>query len=495
MTLRLRLVLAIVVLVTIALGIFGFATYSLYARSLYGRLDDQIRTATPFVSRRLAELAGLETRPPGVPGRSTTQRPGPGPGPGPAPPTVVPPDAFGELVGTDGTVLSSIQLAGSDSQPDLPEALPADPEGTFATVGSRSGTGEWRVLSTAADQAGAAAVVLAVPLTEVHTSLEHLLLVEVVAGICLVLIAAAGSWVILSRGLRPLEHMATSARSISAGDLSGRVTPAGDGTEVGELGLALNTMLGGIEQAFRERDATEQKLRQFLSDAAHELRTPLTSIQGFAELSRMGADAAPVDPALAARRIEEETARMKTLVDDLTLLARLDETKAVDHVPLDLAVLAADACSDAVAVDPARAVTLVAPEPVVVEGDRDHLRQAIANLMTNALKHTPAGTPVVVGARRDSGGWATLTVRDHGPGIPPDARARVFDRFWQADAARTGTGSGLGLSIVAAIASEHAGTISVDDPEDGAGGTVFSLRLPAVPTPAAADGSDARPST
>jgi len=181
--------------------------------------------------------------------------------------------------------------------------------------------------------------------------------------------------------------MAASAATITAGDLSQRVEPADAHSEVGQLGLALNTMLDGIEGSFREREATERRLRQFLSDASHELRTPLTSIQGFAELFRMGdrhrtgdagnASGRP-DVAVILRRIEQESARMKTLVEDLLLLARLDETRPFEPTPVDLSVLAADACTDAVAVAPARRVTFDAPQPVVVQGDADHLRQAIA---------------------------------------------------------------------------------------------------------------------
>src|SRR5207244_6228558 len=154
------------------------------------------------------------------------------------------------------------------------------------------------------------------------------------------------------RGLRPLEHMATSARSIAGGELSQRVGPSDERTEVGQLGLALNTMLDAIDAAFAERDATEQRLRQFLADASHELRTPLTSIQGFAELFRIGAEQDQVDLPTILRRIEEESARMKELVEDLLLLARLDQTRPVERAPVDLAVLAADACSDAIAAAP-----------------------------------------------------------------------------------------------------------------------------------------------
>src|SRR5256885_1397447 len=253
---------------------------------------------------------------------------------------------------------------------------------------------------------------MAVPLPEVTTALRRLVFIEGSAGALLLALLAAGAWFLLRRGLHPLELMATSARSISAGNLSERVSPSEGRTEVGQLGLALNTMLGELEAAFAERDRTEHRLRQFLADASHELRTPLTSIQGFAELFRLGDGqdgASAVDLPVIMRRIEEESARMKTLVEELLLLARLDQNRPIERAPVDVAVLAADACSDAVAAAPDRPVALDATEPVVVLGDRDHLRQAIANLVANALRHTPAGTPVDVSARIE-GGAATVVV-------------------------------------------------------------------------------------
>jgi two-component system OmpR family sensor kinase len=294
------------------------------------------------------------------------------------------------------------------------------------------------------------------------------------AGVLLALLGT-GSWFILRRGLHPLEVMATTARSITAGDLSQRVEPSESTTEVGQLGLALNTMLGEIEEAFREREATEFRLRQFLADASHELRTPLTSIQGFAELYRLGGDQEHVDQPTNFRRIEEESARMKTLVEDLLLLARLDQTRPTQRVPVDLTVLAADACSDAVAAAPDRSVSLVAPDPVVVQGDGDHLRQAIGNLVANALRHTPAGTPLEVSATLE-GGTAVVRVRDHGPGLGEAALEHAFDRFWQADEARVGSGAGLGLSIVAGIAGEHGGTATTANAPGG--GAMFTITLP-----------------
>src|SRR6202049_1579174 len=217
--------------------------------------------------------------------------------------------------------------------------------------------------------------------------------------------------------------MAGAARSITAGDLSQRGSEGGP-TEVGELGLALNTMLDDIEDAFKEREETERRLRQFLADACHELRTPLTSIQGFAELVRLSGESARVDLPTILRRIEEESARMGVLVEDLLLLARLGQPPEAAGAPVDLAVLAADACSDAVAAAADRPVTLDAPVPVVVRGDEDYLPQAIANLVSNAIKHTPAGTPIDVAARLVDDG-AEVSVRDHGTGLDDEAMAHV----------------------------------------------------------------------
>jgi two-component system OmpR family sensor kinase len=291
-------------------------------------------------------------------------------------------------------------------------------------------------------------------------------------------VLSAGSGLVLRRGLSPLERMADTTKVIAAGDLSQRVQVSSPGTEVGQLAIAFNTMLDEIQAAFAERDATEARLRQFLADASHELRTPLTSIQGFAELFRLGADNATVGTETIMRRIEDESARMKGLVEDLLLLARLDQVRQSERRPVDLSVLAADACSDATAAAPGRPITLSAPQPVVVLGDEAHLRQALANLLTNALAHTPPDSPISVAAHLEAGG-AVVEVRDHGPGLDGEALSHVFDRFWQKDPARVGAGAGLGLAIVAAVAEEHNGSVSAANASGG--GAAFTIRLPLVP--------------
>ncbi|MGE0879405.1 MAG: ATP-binding protein [Acidimicrobiia bacterium] len=465
MTLRLRLVIALAFLLTVGLTLFGLATYSAYSRSQVRNLDDQIRSSQEFVQRQLEESAGLT----GGSVDGSRQQPRGG---GDIQPRL-PFSTYAELLDASGKVVGTLNLPGSTVTPKLPEDLDGT-EARIVTTGSSSGEGRWRVYIGPSSRSGYT-IAVAVPMGDVTSSLRRLATIEIAGGLSLLVLLLSGSFVILRRGLHPLESMASTAGDISAGDMSLRVSPSGGNSEVGQLGLALNSMLDEIQAAFDERDATEQKLRQFLADASHELRTPLTSIQGFAELFRLGANSPHIDTPTILRRIEEESARMKVLVEDLLLLARLDQTRPAERKPVNLTILCADACSDAVATAPDRPVTLDAPEPVVVNGDQAHLRQAIANLVTNALKHTPAGSGIEVGARVHDG-RAQVTVRDHGTGLDGEALAHAFDRFWQADKARTGAGAGLGLSIVAAIAAEHGGTVTVENLPGG--GARFTLTVP-----------------
>lgn len=474
--------LALAGLVLAGLTLFGATTYSLYSRSQYQRLDEQLRASAPLLGRQLSDALGLTAQPEHhdhepAPSNSDGGRQGrPPSGPEDRSPPLVPLATYAELRDAGGHLVGRLTATGSTARPALRTTLATSPPRYFSTDSS-SGSGRWRVYVSAERIAGNS-VVAATPLGEVARALQRLLFIEIVGGTALLAILSAGGWLILRRGLRPLEEMAGAAAAITSGDLSQRVEPSGGPTEVGRLGLAVNTMLEEIEEAFAERDATEQRLRQFLADASHELRTPLTSIQGFTELFRVGPEREHVDVPTILRRIEEESARMKVLVEDLLLLARLDETHPVEREPVDLAVLAADACSDAVALAPDRPITLEAPAPVVVSADAGHLRQAIGNLVTNAVRHTPDGTPIEVGAHMDSGA-AIVRVRDHGPGLDAEAAEHAFDRFWQADRARVGTAFGLGLSIVAGIAVEHGGTASASNADGG--GAVFTIRIPLDP--------------
>ncbi len=462
MTLRARLITALAVLVTVGLAAFGYATYARYSNAEYQRLDDGLRSALPVVSRQLAAAIGLD-RGRGRNDRNDTINVAAFP----ALQTV-----YAEIRDPSGAVLARLEV---DDTPRLPEG-PLE-IGTAFTTGAATGSGRWRVATAEPALRGAAGfqVVLATTTDDVDESLRELLLIELIVGLVILTLLVGGSWFVLRRGLRPLEDMGRTARSINAGDLSQRVEGASGRSEVDQLATALNSMLDEIETAFRARDETERRLRQFLADASHELRTPLTSIQGFAELFRIGSESEHVDRSVIMRRIEEESARMKTLVEDLLLLARLDETRTTEQTEVDLAVIAADACSDAVALDSTRSVSLDTPGPVVVRGNADHLRQAVTNLVSNAVKHTPTGTAIDLRVETLAD-RARLTVRDHGPGLSEEALTHVFERFWRADESRTGTGAGLGLSIVESIAREHGGTATVANAPGG--GAEFSITLP-----------------
>jgi two-component system OmpR family sensor kinase len=268
---------------------------------------------------------------------------------------------------------------------------------------------------------------------------------------------------VIRLGVRPIKQMTDTATAIADGDLFRRVPDVTPGTEAGELGDALNRMLGTIEQAFDDRTRSEDRLKRFVADASHELRTPITTIRGYAELYRSGAldDASELDEAM--RRTEQEAVRMGGLVDDLLHLARLDQGRPIERAPVDVAQLARDAVRDAQAVEPERPIHVDADRPVVVSGDEARLRQVLANLVTNAVVHTEPGTPVTVRATR-VGDDAVIEVADRGAGMEPDVAARVFERFYRADPsrARHRGGSGLGLAIVEATVTAHGGTVHLD---------------------------------
>ena len=306
---------------------------------------------------------------------------------------------------------------------------------------------------------GGQILLVAIPLTETQQTLNQLLLIEVVVSLVVLGALAAAAWFLIKRDLRPLERMAVTADAISAGDLSLRVQPAEPRTEVGRLGLSLNTMLGRIEVAFAERAATEDKLRRFLADASHELRTPLTSIRGYSEVFDRAKDD-PENLELAMRRIEEESKRMGVMVEELLVLARLGEGREPEKLPVDLARVVDDCVSDARAASPDRDITVDRVETVDVLGDDHQLHQVLHNLLRNAARHTPPEAHVHV-TLAASDGYATLAVADDGPGLEPDVAAKVFEPFFRADKSRareTG-GAGLGLAIVAAIVESHRGTV------------------------------------
>ncbi|MHB8330118.1 MAG: sensor histidine kinase, partial [Acidimicrobiales bacterium] len=301
------------------------------------------------------------------------------------------------------------------------------------------------------------------------------------------------AWWIVRRGLRPLDDMAATAGAIAAGDLSRRVPDAGGRSEVGRLGVALNAMLGDIERAFAARAASEDRLRRFLADASHELRTPLTSIRGYAEIFDRGARDRPEDLATSMRHIRAEADRMSELVNDLLLLARLDRERPLQREQLDLTEVVGAAVDAARVSSPDRSIAMHAPAPVPVVGDASRLRQVADNLLANAARHTPPGTPVevLVEVRAEvDGPGALLEIRDHGPGIEAAQQAHIFEPFHRADPsrARATGGVGLGLAIVSAIARAHHGDVGVRS--NGSGAT-FWVRLPLLAEASGAAAQDA----
>ncbi|MGH9303733.1 MAG: sensor histidine kinase [Acidimicrobiales bacterium] len=392
--------------------------------------------------------------------------------------------------------------------------------GLFTTVGSSGQGWQYRVYIQpfSAPQAGPTVLAIAVPLTGVAATLGQQLRLELIVSLLVLAALALAAWAVVRMSTRPLARMSKTAGEIAAGDLTRRVAPTDERTEVGQLGAALNVMLGRIEEAFNDKEATEERLRRFVADASHELRTPLTSLRGYAELFHSGLADRPDDLAAALKRIESESARMARLIDDLLLLARLDRGRPISLSKVNLSALISDAVSDARAIDPSRAVAAVVPPELSVVGDEQRLRQLLGNLVNNALAHTPAGSPVEVTARetppsgadllhtqvpgpppgvtehrdRRSGqaespvATATVTVADHGPGIAAIDRPRAFERFWRADQSRGrgSGGSGLGLAIVAAIVGAHDGRVWVE--ETPGGGASFVVDLP-IFGPVAAD--------
>lgn len=472
-SLRARLIAGLLALAAIGLLLLAAITYTEQRSFLMERVDQQLREAPMAVARELAEQ-GIGPAPP---------RRGPGEGPGgPAgggPRLSLPPGTYGERRDADGDVLGAVKVGLTDdatSAPDLPADLPLDEPVTVAADGV-----DHRALAMP-DPSGRGTLVVAIPLTETDSTLDRLLLIEgiVIAGILLVL--GLVTWAVVRIGLLPLDRIGATAGRIAGGDLSHRVRETDPRTEAGRLGIALNGMLDRLERAFAERQASEDRLRQFLADASHELRTPLASIRGYAELFRIGAARDPAETQKAMRRIEEEARRMGVLVEDLLALARLEEIQEAEHADVDLAALARDAVDDARAAAPDRAIGLRVDDSdhdaTVVHVDEHALRQVFGNLLRNALVHTPAGTPVEVSVGR-RGSKVRVEVRDHGPGLPTDDPDELFERFWRAEGGRRQGrgGAGLGLAIVAGIMDAHGGRVHAANAPGG--GASFVVELPA----------------
>jgi two-component system, OmpR family, sensor kinase len=467
LSLRARLLLAVVALAGVGLAVADVATYTSLRSFLLHRVDMSLDSGHPQVEAQFEH---------------GDERGGHGEGQPPAQGI-----DWGEVLTPAGGVLVPgrfLVRSDSSSPPKLPAtiSLPTHASGpdheraTYFTVPAQSGGGRYRIRASAERTAPGRVLVVATSLSDVDATLHRLLLIELLVAAAVVAgMAALGLWLVRA-SLRPLTAIEHTAAAIAAGDLSRRVELADERTEVGRLGLALNAMLGQIESAFRAREASERKLRRFVADASHELRTPLAAVRAYAELFTRGAASRPADLERSMSGISRESERMSLLVEDLLLLARLDEGRPLERRPLELEEVVGEAVETARMLDPERPISVELGH-AHVDGDRERLRQIVDNLLANARSHTPPGTPVHVSVSRQNG-TAEIAVSDVGPGLTPEQATHVFERFYRTDAsrARASGGVGLGLSIVAAVAEAHGGSATA---EPGAGkGATFRIRLP-----------------
>ncbi|GAA2823637.1 HAMP domain-containing sensor histidine kinase [Kitasatospora paracochleata] len=476
-SLRTRLLVLALLLVTTGLVVSDVLVLHTVRGQLVDRADDQLHRMGEQISRR-------------APGRVTQQnsnglfnaagrRVG------------LPSQFVVQWLGADGSVQTTQRqpMVDTDPTPQVPgltAAVLAQRKGhAFSTPSGRGG--HWRALVLPVQRANPgdfstfSYVLVAVPMDDVEETLDRLQTTFLtIGGTVLVVIAALGAFAVRA-GLRPLHQIELGAQRIADGELSHRMPELSPRTEVGRLSAALNGMLTQIETAFAAQAASEARMRRFVADASHELRTPLAGIRGFAELHRMGA-LDDVDRAMD--RIESEAVRMAGLVEDLLMLARLDEERPLDLAPMDLRTLAADALHDLTALDPGRPVSLTgpdgtgAPQPAPVVGDEARLRQVVTNLVGNAVKHTPTGTAVRIGVGSVNG-RCLLEVADRGPGLTEDQASLVFERFYRVDASRSrheGGGAGLGLAIASALVRAHGGAITLDTAPGR--GAAFRVELP-----------------
>ncbi|WP_018653719.1 sensor histidine kinase [Actinomadura flavalba] len=467
-SLRVRLIAGVLVLVTLGLTLMGSAGAGVLRTYLVGRADATLHDTVPRAAKQVVPQLGTQDDRVYVnlPSEMYVQVHSPG----------------GRLRTGDPPPFNT---PGRPVLSDAEVRRAAEPFTVSGTAGN-----PWRALAEPLPDGSV--LVLAMSLEEVERTVGRLIGIDVIVGLLVVVaITVLGVWVV-GASLRPLREIEGTAGAIAAGDLSRRVPDTDPRTEVGRLGYALNGMLSQIEAAFEARAVSEasarrseERMRRFVADAGHELRTPLTAIRGFAELYRQGAASSPEEVARLLGRIEETAARMGLLVEDLLLLARLDRQRPIELRPVDLLAVAADSVREARVVAPDRSIDLSVDGSTAygVLGDEPRLRQVLGNLLANAITHTPDDTGIEVRLRPGSLNGvpaAVCEVTDEGPGLHPDQRDRVFERFYRADPSRSpengDTGTGLGLSIVAALVAAHHGRVEVDStPGEGA---TFRVLLP-----------------
>jgi two-component system OmpR family sensor kinase len=524
-SLRTKITGVTVLLVTLGLLVAGFGTMTVLRSNLQDAVDQKVQ----------AEITTIG----GVTGTVTCSRSGGLNG------------YYLAVLDADGDLLCD--NAASGARPNLGHwsiTAVTDMEGQPFTGSNATGTQQWRMIAAPAQSPTTGAflsVVVGINLGDTNNIIAKFITIFVGFGISIIVLGAALTRLLVTSTFAPLREVEATAAAIAEGDFSQRLPGSTPNTEVGRLNRSLNTMLGRIDRAFADRARTIAQMRRFVGDASHELRTPLVSVRGYAELYRMGALQTPDDVAQAMERIEKEAIRMGLLVEDLLELARIDEAKPLQLAPVDLVPIAGDAALDAMASAPSRTVTVVAtelpearPEPTpevarapasttvtgpisfagatlarlrrrpakpaasapvpvdqlpaftaIVLAEENKIRQVVTNLMGNAMRFTPSDSPIELAVQVDPvRRVAMLDVIDHGDGIAPQIRDKIFERFWRADTSRTREtgGSGLGLAIVSGIVASHHGTVEVLETEGG--GATFRVTLPLLPEN---DGAESTP--
>jgi signal transduction histidine kinase len=461
-SLRTRVMGAAALLVLLTSAVTLILGTALLRGYLLSRADTQLRDFATVAAR----IAGREQlQPSGGSGR----------------PQTLPTEFLVEVVSADGKITMAGGPLGAADGPRLSAAQLGE-AGTPFTAAGTSGD-SWRVLVQ--PLTGGGHLVIASSLDDLDATVTRLETADALAGGIAIAVLIGLGLPLVRASLAPLRSIESTAEAIASGDLSRRIDHPGGNTEVGRLAEALDVMLGSIEAAYLARAdgeararGSQDRMRRFIADASHELRTPLTSVRGLAEFGLQQRETADREELLRLMDlIAREAGRMGRLVDDLLLLARFDAGRPLDRRPVDLASIAAEAVKQARIMAPGRPVTLEADEPVIVDADAERLRQVIDNLVGNALRHTPPGSPVSVSVASEPGS-GRLIVADRGPGMTPEQASHVFERFYRTDDARTRAsgGTGLGLAIAASLAAAHGGELTVDTKPGG--GAAFHLRLP-----------------
>ena len=477
-SLRSRLTIGIVLLSAIGFAFAFYGTASALNGYLVGQIDNELKSVVGGTAMRLDRGAVIQQDTDDL--NEEEHRGRRGANATPQPLQRIPTTLSVTLLSADGVIkgelggdLTTSQI--TDYLDEFDNATALKTESAPFTIKAKGP--DFRAIAVVLPTTGDTLVV-AQSLQAVERTKHQLIVLFLIVGLIVLLMIAVAARYVIQIGMRPLENVEKTAEQIASGDLSARLPDAKPSTEVGRLVGSLNTMLSRIEESFAARSESEGRLRRFVADASHELRTPLTAIRGFAELHRQGAVAGESDTKELIARIERESLRMSALVEDLLVLARMDQGPKMEIKPVNLSEVVTDAVESARAAGPGHLITLDAGQEIYALGDENRIHQVVANLLANARIHTPVGTQIKVSIK-NSEKEIQVIVSDNGPGLSDENREKIFERFYRVDPSRQRTGvegSGLGLSIVDAVMRSHGGHVSVDS-KVGEGST-FTLHFP-----------------